>query len=52
MGKLDIEWFKARSKAQIDQDKLAHQISVDAVEMGLQMQAAKDNKLNAEAQPT
>ena len=47
-----LEKLKITATLRNNQDKLAHQVTVDAVEMGLQMQAQAEGKLNASAEPT
>jgi hypothetical protein len=51
MAKLELEKLKITGTLQNNQDKLAHQVTVDAAELALQAVAAQQDKLNANAQP-
>ena len=51
-AKLQLETLKVHAQIQQAQDKLAHAVTVDAAEIALQKQAAAQDKLNANAEPT
>lgn len=51
MAKLTMTGGQHDTKLELERDKFKHEISVDAVEMGLQMEALKVDKLTANAQP-
>lgn len=48
MAKLQLEREKLQMQMQNAQDKLAHLVSVDAVELGLQMQTAQEGNLQGQ----
>ena len=50
--RINLETTKATGQLQLEQDKLAHKIAVDAAEITLQQQAQANDKLAAEAMPT
>ncbi len=50
-AKLQLEYAKLQAEIQQHSDTLAHQVSVDAVEMTLQKEAQETGKLTATAEP-
>jgi hypothetical protein len=51
LARIELERLKVMATISQNQDKLAHQVTVDSVEMGLQMQAAAAGKVQANPEP-
>lgn len=52
LAKFNLETANANSKMQLERDKLAHKIAVDAAEIALEKAAQAQDKLSAVAEPT
>lgn len=52
LAKINLETMRAQAEIQLKRDELAHKVTVDAAEIGLQHQAQQQDKLQAEAVPT